>query len=419
MNMLFTQQPDYATTLLFSTPPPLSSLPPLPLLHPVFAVVGIVLLVLIGSLMSRVIPFYRRELKVEAAMRLTPLDGLRGILCFAVLFHHAAVTYDFLDTGLWTAPPSAFYQLLGTAAVGFFFCVTGLLFWSRALATAGQLQTVPFLRARFFRIVPLYAFSCLLAIVLVARQVHWASFSALRGLIQMGLMGLRQWGPLGSVDLGPVNAGVTWTLQYEWGFYLALPALALVARGKSMNRMLLLALGIFVIFGDGYYMYFLPGMIAAHALRRPRIVQRLCRPEAAICVLLLLASLPFLTHDGYGYRVELLVGLAFLPIACGNDIFGLLNLKGLRLLGLISYSVYLLHGFGLYIARPLLIHAKTAGDGSVLKYWACIYAIACAVLILCMLTYRWVELPFIQFEKRLRAPRRKTQSAQLVPVEQV
>jgi peptidoglycan/LPS O-acetylase OafA/YrhL len=404
-----TQLPHYPTTPLLSTIAPL---------HPLFAVAGITLAAAVGAVMGRVVPFYRRELNVEAKTRLTPLDGLRGILCFAVMYHHAAVTYDFLGTGHWEPPVSAFYDLLGSASVGFFFCVTGFLFWSRALASGGKVEPVPFLRARFFRIVPLYAFTCLLAIVLLARQVHWLSVSTLHGLIVMGSMGIRRWVPLGSVDVVPVNAGVTWTLQYEWGFYLALPALALLASTKKLDLVLLLAAAVFVTFDNGQYVYFLPGMIAAHLARRPQIVQVLQRRYIALCAILLLTALPFLTHFGYGYKAELIVGLTFLPIACGNDVFGILNLKGLRLLGVISYSVYLLHGFALYLAKPLLIRAKYASADNVVKYWACIYALSCVALVVSMITYRWIELPCIQFEKRLRRSPREpqiVQSASLIP----
>jgi peptidoglycan/LPS O-acetylase OafA/YrhL len=377
----------------------------LQVLHPLFAVAGIGVVMAAGTLVSRVAPFYRRELNVEALNRLAPLDGLRGILCFAVLLHHAAVTCEYLQSGIWSQPTSAVYALLGSVPVALFFCLTGFLFWSRAMASAGQLDAVPFLRARFFRIVPLYAFSCAVVIVLVGRRVHWLSYGAVRGLLQMGLMGLRPWRSLGSVDLMSVNAAVTWTLRYEWAFYLALPALALAARPRALPYVLLLAFAMFLIFGNGYYFYFLPGMLAAYAARSPKVARTLQRPQVAPCVLALVIVLPLLTHDGYGYGAELFVSLIFIPIACGNDLFGLLSLKGLRLLGMVSYSVYLLHGLGLYIARPLLIHATPAGGGSAMKYWVCIYAVSLAVLLVSLLTYRWIEWPSIRFERRLRGSR--------------
>lgn len=372
--------------------------------NPVFALAGIAFVAAVASVMCRVVPFYRREVSVEAKTRLTPLDGLRGVLCFAVLFHHATVIRTYLMTGQWDAPASSFYNLLGSVAVAFFFCVTGFLFWSRALALGGKIEPLPFLRARFFRIVPLYVFSALLVIALVARQVHWMSLSTLHGLATMASLGLRHWRPLGSVDTLAVNAGVTWTLQFEWGFYLALPALALVASSKRMELLLLLALGTFVLFGNGPQVYFLPGMIAAHAVRRPRLVQILQRPVITLCALMLLTALPFLTSFGYGYKAEVTIGLCFVAIACGNDFFGILNLKGLRLMGVISYSVYLLHGFAIYLATPWLVRAIHADaiSGSVLKYWGCIFVIALAALFGSMLTYRWIELPFIQYEKGLR-----------------
>ena len=69
--------------------------------------------------------------------------------------------------------------------------------------------------------------------------------------------------------------------------------------------------------------------------------------------------------DGYGWAAFVPTALIFAPIACGNSLFGLLNLRPLRLMGVVSYSVYLLHGIGLYLARPLLTRAMADG-GAVL-----------------------------------------------------
>ena len=206
------------------------------LLNPIYAVVGIGLVAAVASMLAAAVPFYRKQLLVEDATRLAPLDGLRGILCFAVMYHHAAYTYFWSETGAWTVPPSAFYNLLGQTAVAYFFCVTALLFWSRVLAMGGEIDPLAFLRARAYRIAPLYAVSCLIAIGMVAGRVRWASPRTLRELAGMAMMGLLPWDKLGAVEIGLVNAGVTWSLPYEWGFYLALPALAVLVRSGADRR---------------------------------------------------------------------------------------------------------------------------------------------------------------------------------------
>ena len=105
-----------------------------PALHPLYAIAGMGLLCLLADGLRRVVPFYRRELGVEQATRLTPLDGLRGLLCFGVMFHHAAITHAFLRNGQWEETPSVFYVMVGQTSVALFFCITAFLFWSRAIA---------------------------------------------------------------------------------------------------------------------------------------------------------------------------------------------------------------------------------------------------------------------------------------------
>jgi peptidoglycan/LPS O-acetylase OafA/YrhL len=206
--------------------------------------------------LSLVIPCYRRELVVEDAARLTPLDGLRGVLCFAVFYCHAAITFAYLGDGRWEPTSSAFYTLLGSVSVGLFFCVTAFLFWSRALALGGEIQPYPFLRARLFRIAPLYVFSCLLVLAIAAPRVNWLSLSAVKGLTKMGMLGFHSQGELGGIDISIINARVTWTLQFEWGFYLALLGLALLARDRPESRLAWTGLALIVMFGSGPHLLF-------------------------------------------------------------------------------------------------------------------------------------------------------------------
>ena len=65
--------------------------------------------------------------------RIHTLDGLRGFLALAVLFHHGAIYHGYLKTGIFALPPSRFYTDLGEAGVAMFFMITGYLFWGQIL----------------------------------------------------------------------------------------------------------------------------------------------------------------------------------------------------------------------------------------------------------------------------------------------
>ena len=374
-------------------------------LNPVYPLAVIACTVALATLASYLWPFYRRELAVEDHTRSTPLDGLRGVLCFAVLCYHAMVTFGFLGTGQWRVPPTNFYGLLGQTPVALFFCVTAFLFWTRVVAQGGELHPKPFLRARCFRIVPLYGLSCLLALLVTAPHMRWDG-SSLDGLAPMLSLGCRQWGTIGGVDLSQVNAKVTWTLRYEWAFYLFLPILALGARDpRHTRRLWLVPLALIVWFGPDPNSFFVPGVLAVYACQHRGLVERLRSWQAAVVVLLTTAIFPFLTGDSFGFVALFLTTLIFLPIAAGNSLFGVLHWRGLRLMGLVSYSVYLLHGIGLYAARPFLLEAVQMPTHRVWWWWGAVAASAAAILLGCLGTYRWVEWPFMQMERRWRPAR--------------
>jgi peptidoglycan/LPS O-acetylase OafA/YrhL len=135
----------------------------------------------------------------------------------------------------------------------------------------------------------------------------------------------------------------------------------------------------------------------------PRVAAVLRRFDVSILVIAAGVIMPLLVTGGYGWLALLLTTLIFIPIACGNSLFGILNLAGLRMMGTISYSVYLLHGIFLYQARPLLKQILARGDVS---YWGAVFALACGVLVFCSITYRFIEWPAIQFERRFRSTAR-------------
>lgn len=368
---------------------------------PIYAFAVLAVVAVLSWIIGYVVPFCRRELAIEDKSRLTPLDGLRGILCFAVMCHHAALTFGYIDSGKWELTPSNFYNVLGSSAVTFFFCITAFLFWSRVVAKDGALPPWPFLRGRVCRLVPLYLFSSVLALVIARHEIHWLSFGALRGVLKLGYLGLRPWGVVGGFDTSIVDSGVTWSLQYEWGFYLALPALAMLAGGNNSRRLWFLLAAVWVT-GPDRALAFFPGILAVYMARIPSIVG-MCRTIWVSTGIILVASLyPLLFTDSYGLGSLVAITLIFVPIACGNTVFGLLTLRGLRLMGIVSYSVYLLHGTVLYLAQPLLAHAKQSVGHVVDTYWACVFGLACITLVVSVLTYRWVEWPFMMIDKRWR-----------------
>lgn len=369
------------------------------LLHPA---AGIAAFAVVAAIIGRYWPFYRRELRFEDRHRLTPLDGLRGILCFAVFYHHAAITVGYRTSGTWELPPSSLYTLLGKLSVALFFAVTAFLFWSRALDREGRIEAWPFLRGRFLRVAPLFYFTSAAALIVASPHLHWWPPHNASALARLAFAGVRPWPQIAGFDFTYINAGVTWSLQYEWAFYFAFPALAMLVRAGEPRSIGFVFAGLLVMLGFGCHMYFLTGVLAAHVARSPGVVAGLRGKPVGVAILALFLLMPTLCEDAMTWRGWLMATVAFIPIACGNSLLGMLEFTGLRLLGVISYSVYLLHGFTLWLGWPLFfdLQRRFGGDFSAFLIWT--LTLGGATLLGSMLTYRLIEHPFIELEKRYR-----------------
>jgi peptidoglycan/LPS O-acetylase OafA/YrhL len=96
---------------------------------------------------------------------------------------------------------------------------------------------------------------------------------------------------------------------------------------------------------------------------------------------------------GYGALESIILGLPFLILACGNDMWGLLRTKPLVFLGQISYSVYMLHCL---VLGTVIIGLRQYVPRSPVAYWGAIAILGIAVVLLATLTHRWLEAPFMR-----------------------
>jgi peptidoglycan/LPS O-acetylase OafA/YrhL len=254
------------------------------------------------------------------------------------------------------------------------------------------------------RIAPLYLASALLVLILALIQTGFHLSGDLQTIslqtFRLFGLGLFTWTGLGQVDISHINAGVTWTLQYEWAFYLLLPVLALLVRPARFLLFAAVCWGIYAIYSLGYvpmdrmgsfvhgWVIFLFGMGTAQLVRSYDLRRWLQGPIAALFCMLCLGCMPIVLTDGYTVISYVMCFSVFLCIAGGNSLFGLLTLPAMRLLGTISYSVYLLHGTLLFIASSLLIRITSITAISPLGYWAFVGICGAAIIVISSLTYR-------------------------------
>jgi peptidoglycan/LPS O-acetylase OafA/YrhL len=347
----------------------------------------------IGWAVARSSAFYRAQ--VDAPGRFECVDGLRGFLALGVFAAHAVNMYTLHAMGRWSTGIAPFHVKAAGAGVALFFMITGFLFWLRVLRAGRAFDTRAFLVSRVRRLAPMYAMSVLMALAVVAAatgQLHSGAATLAREL--------RPWLSFGFMDTGAVNGmedaryinAVYWTLAYEWMFYLALPLLALFARGWA-----LLALAAAVVaFGTQkpIVFNFLFGALAAQIVHARLLEGKLNAGWLGVfpvVSLLLYFELP----AGNGMLQSATLFGFFIFVVHGTSLFGLLRTRAAKVLGTVSYSIYLTHCIALFatvhaVDRVLPMQAMDAEH-----YWLLAALAAAGCVLLSVFTYRYVEHPFL------------------------
>jgi len=347
----------------------------------------------------------------DVAVRVSTIDGLRGLLAFAVFFHHAAIWHQYLIIHEWRLPPSRFYANLGPAGVSMFFMITGYLFWSQMLKAEGRPDFLKLYVGRLFRIVPLYLVLAFIVLGVAGFATHWRLNEAphvVLGEVARVLAGGAMAIPRdinGHPDSWLVSAGVTWSLRFEWMFYASLIITAFFARNRLSGWLLPLA-GLIVAsalslrsrdpFVVAPLLLFSLGMLAA-AVRQPLASALGGIPQWLLSAVALGAVAFAVTgfDQIYGVAPELLLGLAFLLIVSGTSLFGLLRTRPARRMGDVSYGIYLLQGPILMLVFGLpAISAVAAGSPWV--HWSLVAVAAGALIAFATAMHALVERPGVK-----------------------
>ena len=345
------------------------------------------------------------------------LESMRGILALSVVVHHALVYYFLLyyHTSEISGPNALFYSQLGIAPVAFFFFITGFLFWSKLIADPKP-QPRKFLVARLRRLGPAYLGGAALMFTLVAVFSHFRLHDSLIGVARDMIRVLLGENPkLNGLSYAPWLWGVTWTLQFEFLFYLLVPFLGwfaqtlwktllfiggcnlLYAASLMVNTehphlhafLLLRALLRFLSFT------FCVGFITAHLTRNAKVREFARSAWAAPLSLALIAIALCFLPAHHGPLESVVLAVPFVAIAGGCNFWGALRLRPLLFLGQISYSVYLIHCL-LYAAIVIPLYNVF---GPALKsapiYWAVVLLIAPVIIGMSTLWNHTFELPFM------------------------
>jgi peptidoglycan/LPS O-acetylase OafA/YrhL len=358
------------------------------------------------------------EIRQAGEQRSARIESLRALAALAVLIGHVAAVSLALRPGVVVgAQLNVFEELLygGGLGVVFFFVLTGyLIYWpfaKRDYGDGGRVDLLRYASNRALRILPLYYVVVVLALLFQEQPLGvWARFLTFTENF--------------FVETVAKVVGPAWSLVVELHFYILLPALAwalarLAGGARSRAGVILLALGaasLAVRYATVYspdvpdlrwrlslpttFLFFVPGMLLA--LLRIGWEQRTpgwLRGALASTDIWLLASLPLWVAVLLGsYSVDFLIGVAgflmvgacVLPLRPG-PLVRALEWRPLAVIGVASYSLYLLH-------VPVIEVLVDLGVAPELGTMAAT-AIPAAIVV-ALLSYRLVEQPFLKLRRQ-------------------
>jgi peptidoglycan/LPS O-acetylase OafA/YrhL len=288
--------------------------------------------------------------------------------------------------------------------------ITGFLFFSKLIdGRTGNIDWGRLYVSRLLRLVPLYFFAMFMLFLMVVVATH----GILNEPILQIVKGAIRW--LGFTVLGnpvlngfphtsTIVAGVTWSLPYEWFFYFSLPLLALTVGVKAPLPYLILSvvatIGFVLWQPDVHHVLSFAGGITAAFLVRSEPFRRFAATSLAsiICIGCLVVTV-VIYPTAYSQIPLILLSTAFIVIACGNNLFGLLIHPISRTLGEMAYSIYLLHGLTLFAVFHILVGTGSAAVYSPIIHWLLVVAITPILILSSFITFQIIESPAMQETK--------------------
>jgi len=343
------------------------------------------------------------------------LLGLRGVLSCCIYVGHAAVWVGYLEHGRWEVPPSLLYTYLVQVSVSMFFMLTAYLFTTRFLSSGETpVDWLDLYWGRFLKLVPSYWLVMLLLFALTglaARLMHTAATTPLSDYAHWLAFAIAGTPALHGInDTSVAMANATWIFAYEWIFYFSLPVLALLLGRRAPLWLAGTGVGLGAIIAMNIanyliaYSMFVIGIVSALLSRRATLATRLARPKGALLyVASLCAAAMASPNTAYAYMAVFFVGLAFLIVASGNTLGGALVHRASQVLGLASYSLFLLHGMLLYTG---ILVAKRIPDLRLeepVHFWLLVAGLTPILVLLSLACYRFVELPALGMRGKIRA----------------
>lgn len=345
------------------------------------------------------------------AIRLLPMEGLRGLAVLGVFFVHAHVLFGPYVAGyprLFAI--SKYLGRFGNVGVDLFFVLSGFLIYGALIHK--RLSYLRFIRRRVKRIYPTFL---AVLIVYLALSVAFTSESRLPTHTPAAIVYILEnlFFLPGLFHITPIIT-VAWSLSFEFAFYLLVPLFVLLLRygtDSRVRRVALLgamwvafsALEAFAFHGAHIRMLsFLSGMLLHEFAASGWVGSFLCSTGewGSLIALVLFGSYHFAirpSEPGGVVSVALMSAALFFFVLYTLGYSGALHRactwRPMRYWGNISYSYYLVHGLILKGVATLFTHSSSSHQHPLVIYFSALGFGLVATWVGAAILYLLVERP--------------------------
>lgn len=328
------------------------------------------------------------------------IDGLRGIAAVSVVAGHIwRVGVKGVDlNGFYLSEWADFVAAFG---VQVFFCITGFLFFDQVIRRNATFDWEKFYIARIKRLAPLFFVTMTLCILLLIlskyREIPSFTFGDAYSAMSLYLFGFGGQVKILGLDSGLLTA-VTWTLPFEWRFYLLLPIACIAIKAKKTKYLLafviLIAALSFIIDAMNIWPYFLIGAASAYAFNIIKIKSSVLTNIVFLVGIASLCLSPLLIKSKYDLPSFIIMLVFFMSIVLSKP--KLLTKNTFVYTGEASYSIYLVHSIMCVVISYTIYHTIgliKANEVSSLMIYSFSSMVICVVSIL---SFKIIEYPFIK-----------------------
>jgi peptidoglycan/LPS O-acetylase OafA/YrhL len=317
--------------------------------------------------------------------RYSDLDGMRGVLAIIIAVYHYG-----LNSLLWSLSGGYIQHAPWGVVVDVFFVLSGFVLLN---SVAGKNMTVSgFFISRLFRLVPLYAVTT--AVMVVVNVKYALTSSNLLGNLLLGTSFL---------GFAPLNPPA-WSVGYELYIPLLLVACSPLLLRLQLTYMfgalcvLCIAGGYLAPVGGEGLARPVVGLLTGALVYRIHVIMPIHSGRAfppLFCALLLAiaftGTFPFLSYIAYP-----LAAVAVFLGAGGTTLF---SFWPVQWLGRLSYAIYLIH-WPVMNFSEFFLHIDGKNSPLVKLCWVS------ATILLSIAAYHWIERPLTIFGKRLSTARK-------------